>query len=110
MCGRLCSGHNEQSRNFLREQDRSVRSVDIVQDIATAQVCLMELLTSHFKYITYDAFTEKLAPNIWPALTLSKRRFIAWHDKRVDYCGMCKLMLAVNIGFEVLKVSSSPDT
>lgn len=69
--------------------------MDVVQDIGAANACLLEQLCTHMKYVTYEAFCDRLAPAIWPAVTTSKRRFIAWHDLSVNYDGLCKLMLAV---------------
>ena len=108
LCSRVCNGHNEKARKFLREQDRSVRSVDLVQDIATAIICLQEILIAHMKYINYDVFTNKLAPNIWGSINSNKRRFIAWHlqhkeCEKVDYNAVCIVMLSLTAGFEVLK-------
>jgi hypothetical protein len=103
LCASLCNGHNSDARNFIREQDRSIRSVDVVNDLVLANICLLEILCSHMKYISYDKFDDKLAPSIWTSITVNKRQFIAWHDTRVNYHDICMLMYAVSAGFEVLK-------
>jgi hypothetical protein len=108
-----------------------VNSVDIVQDVGAANTGLLEQLCSHMKYIAYGGFCDRLAPGIWPEGTASshsshenastevmrmslydrlclevtdnKRRFIAWHDRSVNYDAICRLMFAVSLGFEALK-------
>lgn len=103
LCASLCNGHNADARNFLREQDSSIRSVDIVNDLVIANSSLLEILISHMTYIDCQVFYDKLAPNVWPSMNADKRKFIAWHDTSVKYSDICLLMFAVSVGFEVLK-------
>ena len=103
-CSRLCNAHNERARYFLREQDKSARSADIVQDVVAATNCLLEALVSRMRYIRYEGFTERLAPMIWPEVTNDRRRFIAWHEyAHVKFDVVCRLLHAVGVAFDVLK-------
>lgn len=108
-CGSLCSGHNDESRNFLRDQDHVGDPVDIVFDIAKTVNSLLLMLVSQMRYITFDHFYELLAPPVWPYYPDIKRRFIKWHDPRVDYDFVCQIFAALSSGFNALtEISQGP--
>jgi hypothetical protein len=101
-CGALCSGHNAQARNFLRDQDKSEVQYDIVLDIANSVNALLTLLTEEMHYITYSAFYEFLGPYTWKSNSDAKRKLVAWHDDRTDYVLMTELLFTLRSGFHSL--------
>ena len=116
-CGMLCSGHNGRSRHFLRDQQfidceigdnkNSVHdgrgNYDIVREIALASNSLLSAANSMMKYVTNAHFNETLAPLIWEAnKTSGRRKFIAWHDTRVDYFKLAQLIHTAAAGFQCL--------
>ena len=101
-CGSLCSGHNDAARNFLRDQDQVGEPIDIVFDIAKSLHSVLALAASQMHYITYDYFYETLAPPVWYYYPDVKRRFIKWHDPRVDFDFVCQTLAVVSSGFNAL--------
>jgi RyR and IP3R Homology associated len=120
-CGMLCSGHNSRARHFLRDQDYLVGlkgkhsgvdrgNYDIVRELALAVNSLLAAAASIIRYVNNAYFNEYVAPVIWAAIPSSgRRRFIAWHDNRVDYFCLAQLMHTAAAGFACLtELSQGP--
>ena len=100
-CASLCSGHNDEARNFLRDQHKVGETTDIVSDLSKSVDTVLSLLCDQMKYISYDKFYELLGPCVWKHRPDVKRRFIAWQEK-VDYQYVCHLMATLTSGFNSL--------
>ena len=120
-CGMLCSGHNSRARHFLRDQDYLVGlkgkhsgadrgNYDIVRELALAVNSLLAAAASIMRYVSNPYFNEYVAPVIWAAIPSSgRRRFIAWHDSKVDYFCLAQLMHTAATGFACLtELSQGP--
>ena len=124
-CGMLCSGHNSRARHFLREQDYNVDggvggggggiggggknkenkgvNYDIVKEIALAVNSLLSAASSIMKYVNNNHFKEFLAPLEWEAnISTGRRRYIAWHDKKIDFYVLSQLIHTASVGFSCL--------
>ena len=62
------------------------------------------------KYINNNYFNEHIAPIIWnPIPNSGKRRFIAWHDKNINYYILSQLIYTASMGFICLtELSQGP--
>jgi hypothetical protein len=100
-CASLCSGHNGDARNFLRDQNKIGEATDLVSDIALSVDHVLHLLSDRMKYINFDIFYERLGPSIWNHNPDVKRRLIAWHLD-VDYEFVCQLFHTLELGFNSL--------
>lgn len=120
-CGMLCSNHNSRARHFLRDQDYLTGlkgkhqgtdrgNYDIVRELALAVNSLLAAAASIMRYVNNAYFNEYVAPVIWAAIPSSgRRRYIAWHDSKVDYFCLAQLMHTAAAGFACLtELSQGP--